>query len=604
MEYKIQSIILPTESKHIQCWELFYRGDFGYLDRGGNRLVLGRGQKCDFVTYINACSYQKWRKFTNAGKLILTLDVEGPVAICYLGFHMDLTDIVRNEYSISEFFETGRRTIRFEYPDNSEAMNGFEISAIGDATLYGGYFSVECDEEDLNVVNLSIATTTHKKEDFIKKNIKLIKENIIGSEDDIADHLYVHVVDNGRTLSEEDINGKNIYLHSNPNTGGSGGYARGMIESLHQSTEITHVLLMDDDVLILSESIKRTYNLLRLLKKEYKDWFISGAMLFLEQPFMQHEDVGYVKPDGYLCSLKRPYNHSFLVDNLENEKDFDKDENQYAGWWYCCIPRGIIEKNGFPMPMFIRGDDVEYSLRCKADHITMNGIAVWHMGFTTKYNAAMNIYQECRNELIGKAISDVMHSVDLVKFVFIRQYRENLLQFNYGAAELALRAFEDYMKGPSFIMEDHGEEIVKCNSKLNDNMKPIGEYGTFRLKWTGDVYVDIPRKPWSTFLYRLTYNGQRFIPIRFLKKEPVVVGFDNTYQPGVITLHKKVLAVNPYNNMGVMHEMDREKFRSLEKKRKELQEQYRKNRKSIIKDYRDKSDYLKSEEFWRKYLGI
>lgn len=82
------------------------------------------------------------------------------------------------------------------------------------------------------------------------------------------------------------------------------------------------------------------------------------------------------------------------------------------------------------------------------------------------------------------------------------------------------------------------------------------------------------------------------------------MGFDNTYQPGLITLHEKILSVNIYNNTGILREMDRERFRSLEKKRKELQEQYRKKRKSIIKAYRDKGDYLKSEEFWRKYLGV
>lgn len=604
MEFKIQSIIFPTESKHQQCRDLFYRGDDGFLDRNNRKLVLGRGQKCDFTTYVNACSYQKWRRFTNAGRLILNLDVEGPVGICFLGFHMNQIEIVRNEYSVCNYDETERRNIRFVYPDNDETMNGFEISAIGDAIIYGGYFSVECDEKDLNEVNLSIATTTHKKEEFIKKNVQLMKDEIIGSSDDIAEHLFVHVVDNGRTLSDEEICGKQVFLHPNQNAGGSGGYARGMIESLHQDPKITHVLLMDDDVLVLPESIKRTYNLLKLQKKEYQNWFISGAMLFFEKPGKQHEDVGYIKPEGYMSPVKRVMNHSKLRDNLANEGTFEKDQNQYAGWWYCCIPRKVIDRNGLPLPVFIKGDDVEYSLRCKADHITMNGICVWHMGFTTKFNASMNIYQEVRNELIGKATSDVMKSADLMKLVFIKQYRENLLQFSYGAAELALKAFEDYMKGPSFIMEDRGEEIVKENSKYNDVLKPLSEFGTFHIKEKKEVYRDEPRKPISTFFFRLTYNGQRWIPKFFLKKTPAIVGFDNTYQPGLITLHEKILSVNIYNNTGIMREIDREKFRELEKKRKELQEEYKKNRSKIIREYRDKSEYLKSEEFWRKYLGI
>lgn len=50
-----------------------------------------------------------------------------------------------------------------------------------------------------------------------------------------------------------------IYYHRNKNVGGSGGFTRGMIESIRQKPKATHVLLMDDDVVVLSESIKRTY---------------------------------------------------------------------------------------------------------------------------------------------------------------------------------------------------------------------------------------------------------------------------------------------------------------------------------------------------------
>ena len=48
---------------------------------------------------------------------------------------------------------------------------------------------------------------------------------------------------------------------------------------------------MDDDVKILPESIIKTYNLLRCLKPEYRDHFISGAMLYYEKMHVQHEDV-------------------------------------------------------------------------------------------------------------------------------------------------------------------------------------------------------------------------------------------------------------------------------------------------------------------------
>ena len=46
---------------------------------------------------------------------------------------------------------------------------------------------------------------------------------------------------------------------------------------MQDSCNLTHVLLMDDDVVMQPESIYRTYRILSLLKDEYKDSFVGGA---------------------------------------------------------------------------------------------------------------------------------------------------------------------------------------------------------------------------------------------------------------------------------------------------------------------------------------
>lgn len=38
-------------------------------------------------------------------------------------------------------------------------------------------------------------------------------------------------MDNGRSLDVEGLSGGGVFIHPNPNVGGSGGFARGMIES-------------------------------------------------------------------------------------------------------------------------------------------------------------------------------------------------------------------------------------------------------------------------------------------------------------------------------------------------------------------------------------
>lgn len=605
MEYKIQSIVFPTETKHQQCRDLFYHGYTGYLDREKKRLLLGKKVDVDFTTYLNACSFRKWKKYTNAKSAKLYIDIQGDFSITFVGYSKDLISIDRTEYATYTYALPDRTKICFEYPDNNDQMLGFEISTLSESIIYGGYFTVDCAKEDINNVCLSIATTTCHKEEFIKKNIELIKAEILNnSKEEASQHIYVHVVDNGETLTKNDISGKNIFLHSNHNTGGAGGFARGMIESLHQTEEtVTHVLLMDDDVLMLPESILRTYHLLNLLKEEYKDSFVSGAMLYYEEPTRQHEDIGTVTTDCMFFALKPKFDHNMLSCNLENEGEFLKQKNEYAGWWYCCIPTHIIKKNGLPLPIFIRCDDMEYSLRCHANIITMNGICVWHMGFTTKYNAAFDKYQQCRNLLIDKACSNIMQNVDVIGFVK-KSYRIELLKFNYNAAELIVKGFEDYLKGPDFIKKDNGEKIVKENMKLNDQLIPIEEIADADILDVFSCYFDPPRKFLDKWLYRITYNGQRFWPTRFCKKDYAYIGFDHSYQPQKMAMHNRLVAVNPFNRTGKLRELDKEKYKRLQTRFKKAWNYYKKHNDELIKKYQSEAPTITSEIFWRKYLGI
>lgn len=606
MNYKIQSLVFPIEEKHQQCRKLFYRGDHGILDRNKNEIKISYAQRIDFTTYLNACSYQKWKKYTNCKSVSISLDVTGDIRVLYLGYSKEALTVNRVEFMEKDYLGSKRRKISFEYPENNLQMLGIEITALSDCTIHGGNFSVEIDPEDMQNVELSLATTTCRKEEFIKKNVDLIKKNIINSKDEIASHFTLHVTDNGRTLSANDINGKNVFLHPNINSGGSGGFARGMYESLHQKKKATHVLLMDDDVLILPESIKRTYSLLRLLKKEYRNHFISGAMLYYEDPKKQHEDIGTIEYGNNNCifrSLKGVLDHEKLENNLENERTSIRHKNSYAAWWYCCIPSTIIEKNGLPLPIFIRCDDSEYSLRCNADIITMNGICIWHMGFATKYNTAFDKYQQYRNMAIAQSVSGVIPEANLFRVMY-SSFRLEMMRFNYGAAELVVKALEDYMKGPSFLMKSDGEKITNANFELNDKLIPLIDLEDGALFNPKECYEDTPPTIKDRIIARLTWNGQRLCPKCFERNEVVPIGFDWSIQLHKIILHNKLLAINPYTFTGIYRIKDKEKFKVLMKRFKKAAKHYNKNKLKISQQYAEAKDELTSEEFWINYLKI
>ena len=603
MQYKIQSLVFPTESKHRGCRKLFYRGSRGILDANNKSLSLGYGQSCDFVTYINACSYQKWKKYTGASKLTIHLEVKGDIELTFLGYTKDALTVDRKEFSIQKFSNKTRQEITYTFPENDEMMVGFEISALSQCTIYSGYYTVEVDKKTINDITLSIATTTCKKEDFIKKNVDIIKKEILDSNDEIAKNLYLHVVDNGRTLTEKDIFGKHVYLHPNINAGGSGGFARGMIESIEQKPKASHVLLMDDDVLILSESIKRTYNLLKLLKPEFEDSIISGAMLYYENPAIQHEDIGTINSNGSFRPLKPGLNHNNLDDNLENEKEYPLHKNSYSAWWYCCIPMKIINKIGLPLPIFIRCDDMEYGIRANVPFITMNGICIWHMGFATKYNATFDKYQQHRNILIAQSTSNILPEIDMMRIIY-DSFRVEMMRFNYNAAQLVVEALEDFMKGPDFIKTVDGEKLAQQHFELNDKLIPLSELpnsNTFRPQ---DSYEAPQLSLKNRILVRLTWNGQKLFPQFLDKTEVVPIGFDWELQIQRIALHSRLLAVNPFNKTGIYRIKDKKRFRKLMKRFKQANRNYKKHGKQIRQAYADSSNQLTSTTFWKEYLGI
>ena len=602
MDYRIQTIIIPTDDTHMVCRDLFYHGENGYLDQQKRTLTVILGQQIDFLTYMNACSWGKWKKLTGAKNVKIHLDAEGPCRLRFIGYHEEYWELVREVFEVVVDERTEKREIVYTFPDNDETIVGVEISPLATCTVYGGYYSVEVDEETMTPVDLSIATTTFRREKYIKKNIDLLKSELMDGDDEIRDHLYIHVVDNGRTLTSEEIESRNIWLHQNPNVGGAGGYARGMIESLHQNPEPTHVLLMDDDVLVLPESIRRTYHLLRLLKPEYRDNFVAGAMLKLEKPMMFHEDIGRVYPDGRCGPLKPTVDLSWFLPVVETESAWYNGPNQYAGWWHCCIPVKAIKENGLPLPVFIRGDDVEYSLRCKAKILTMNGICIWQPGFDLKYNPAMDCYQDARNRLIAQAASGVAPEINFFEDFHTRMLYE-IERFEYNAAELILKAFEDYMKGPEYLMKLNGESLIKENAATNEKPEPLSSHPEIQISSRAALFDDVVLGRKDRWLRKITRNGHRLTPERLYREgcPTGVYGWgDNTNK---LTLMKQYAAVNPFEETVVIRRLDKERYKKWNKRYKAFMKDWKNRGSEVAASWRKAQPQLVSEEFWQKYLG-
>ena len=597
----LQKILFPKDEKLQVHWGLFYRAPRLALNKNCDRMFVPAGTAVDFATYLNGFSIQKWSLYSNIKNVTLKIKAKGHFLLNAVGYHLNPINPDRYEFSSKEydFYEDTEVVVTF--PDETkEQLLSFEILPYSNCELSDGAFYGDFEDSDVRSVTLSLATTTCRKEEFIKKNVQLLKDELLGENSEIRDNFYVHVVDNGRTLAKEEIDGFHVTLHPNKNVGGSGGFARGMIESMHQTPEATHVLLMDDDVLVLPESIRRTYTLLTVLKPEWQDAFKSGAMLEFGAMNIQHEDIGTVLPHGEYCPARNIMDQCWLGNVLNTNFEITNKQNQYAAWWYCCIPIPLIKKTKLPLPLFVRVDDIEYSLRTKTKFMSMTSFCVWHMGFANKYNVSMELYQTYRNQLIAKAttnvaLNDIMWKV---KRVFVKQ----LLEFYYNGAEILLLALEDYLKGPSFIEQDLGEKLLKEHSAYNEKLRPLSEFDTeVRLE---RVY-DNPWKPkWKWYLYLFTMNFQLFWPKFLLKKKTAIIGFDWSHQFGQQFRHQKLLAVNVFDRTANFRVQDRKRCRKLLRRFIKDLIIYKFRHRKIEREYAAKREWLTSEEFWNEYLEI
>lgn len=596
-----QNIVFFENEESQDCSELYVKGEKRIVvtDSEDKYLLLPSGSVTDFSTYFNSCSYRKWLKFTALRDLALKMLIQGKGYIKVVGYDLNGPNPQKTSLCKMRYDTSLPKEVEIEIPENDCCIVGFEIEAFTNTHLiYGGYAA---DFPSSKRIKLSLCTTTCRKEFFIKRNIRFIIEKLVDSK--LLDKsLSIHVVDNGNTLKREDFpSNDNICLHPNHNTGGAGGFARGMIESLHESETPTHVLLMDDDVLVEPEAIFRTYQLLTHLLDEYSGRFISGAMLYMENPTYQKEDVGYVANNGCFYTWKREFDHTKMVDLLENERDLPFFDNSYSAWWYCCIPIQTIQKKGLPLPIFVRGDDIEYGIRCNPGFITMNSICVWHMGFTGKFNVVMDHYQVNRNLLIDGAVSHLFSNVNILLKIK-RDFKHHIMRFDYNSAEIVLRALEDYLKGPQFIAKDIGEKVLKENNNLVHSYTALEELGN--PDWGGkSPYEDEKLNLIRRIFFRLTWNGQvGWGP--FYRKDIVSVPYNDVYLPEKISFRKKIIAINPFDRKGCFFIRDNKRARKLILKYYVLLLEYKKKKERLAQEYADYGTVFTSESFWRTYLEL
>ena len=597
---KLQNIIYPSTQNCTE--ELLYfrrRGEVSYR-LSDDHITLDKDAAVSFDTYFNGFSAGKWFKYTKIESVELRILVRGYMRIRLIYREKQPDQIF--SYVVSERYCDTKGKIKeivlpFEY-ERKMGMYALEVEAAEDeCCFYGGAFYTEGQEtEQTEDVKIALIICTYKREDFIYKNFGILNKYFWADQkSELNGNLEAYISDNARTLDPERAGDpRKIHIFQNKNTGGSGGFTRGMIECLCDGESgITHILLMDDDVVIQPESIFRTYSILKMLKPEFKDSYIGGSMLRIDKQWYQTES-GSLWNSGNLIGRKIGLDLRNLDACLYNEFE---EKCDYNAWWYCTIPMEYVRKDNLPLPIFIRGDDVEYGLRNMKNLILMNGICVWHEPFEFKYSSSM-YYYIFRNRLIDNAIHGIPYSRKQFLKEFKEWFKREVFTYRFKNAQLLLDGANDFLKGIDWFKEQDGEMLNQEVMKKGYHLKNISEL---------EVPFDLPTYDWMIHRFEgRLHQLKRILLLNglFLKASGDTIV--PTIDPHILYFYRKERALH-YDYMsqkGFVTKKDKKEFFRLYKEYRKLKKLCSRKYEKISAEYRERGRELMGIDFWKGYLNL
>ena len=287
---------------------LYYRMKAPSFRDEGDILRIEQGERVCFDTYFNSVSADKWRRYTAAQNFSLRLKLSGKLRVVLCSCHFINSQSVRTVLAEKVVQADSVQEFCFDFPKGADGMLFFELQALsGNAAYCGGAYECDAAEKDVQPVKIGVDICTFRREPFVMGNIARMRSDILeNAASPLHNHLEVFVSDNGQTLDYDKLNSDTVHVVPNANVGGAGGFTRGMIEILKANENgagVTHVLVMDDDIVLDTDVLLRTYTLLSLRKPEYADVFVGGAMLRLDRPNIQVEN-GAAWNQGQLISHK------------------------------------------------------------------------------------------------------------------------------------------------------------------------------------------------------------------------------------------------------------------------------------------------------------
>ena len=236
----LQSLIWPDQ--HICVDDALYfslAGDAKIVpDR--HEVRFAEGGAVGSGTAMNIFNLGKWQRY--CGLTDLSLELEGQGRFTATIWHA--TGAERRSLLSCEEIELhsgAPHILDFDLPEpaTDAGIIFFGLQAKGDGVLRRADWCTR--QSAKRCPSLLLSITTFRREEDVLETIARFQAFVEASP--LAGSLHLTVVDNGRSLPFRDAH--KVSVLPSPNYGGSGGFARGLLDALDRRA--SHCLLMDDD---------------------------------------------------------------------------------------------------------------------------------------------------------------------------------------------------------------------------------------------------------------------------------------------------------------------------------------------------------------------
>jgi len=432
--------------------DLFFRSHG--IEILGGEIFLSDKAMIDFNTYFGSFYEDYWASHTSVKRIAIKLVFTGSLNVClYREISAGRSELVSEHSLISE--NASEISIDIAAPKTQAGRVYFQVSGAGEGgrLIQASYMAV--DSPKPRDISISLGICTFNREVQLMDNLK----RLFSCESALRSIRRLIIVNQGEPFSDAGeriiaASPVEILLIEQENQGGTGGFTRTMNEAA-RTDDVTHHILMDDDIFLDPEVFTRTAQFLAFA---HENVVIGGAAFNLEKPTICYEAGAQVQKNGILRLLA--HNMDLAFANNLSVFDREKIAPDYNAWWFSVVPIKAIQSVQPPLSLFIRWDDIEYGLSLGENGfntVCMPRIAVWHPPFN-QMPEGWKTYYSIRNMLITSSIHPKKIKLPSRIRVFFWM-AEALAKMDYQTAALIKIAIEDFTNGPDKLLSTSFQKI-------------------------------------------------------------------------------------------------------------------------------------------------